>query len=818
MTEIEKNKQNSNEYSASKIKVLEGLEAVRKRPGMYIGDTGFRGLHHLVQEVVDNSVDEALAGFCNEIQVIIHVDNSITVSDNGRGIPTEIHESFGISAAEVVLTKLHAGGKFENSAYKVSGGLHGVGVSCVNALSEWVKIKIRREGRVHQMSFKRGTSDAPLREVGDSNERGTTLTFKPDPEIFETTEYNFETLSSRLRELAFLNKKLKITITDERTDKNNEFFYEEGIVSFVEFLNKSKTTVHQPPIYFHSEKDNAEVEVCLQWNDGYKENTFTFANNINTHEGGTHLQGFKSSLTRTINKFAQVYNLTKDLKSKDSKVSLDGEDCREGLTCVISVKLPEPQFEGQTKTKLGNSEIKGIVESSTSEKLNHLFENNPKIAKLIIGKAIDGARARLAAKKARELTRRKSALDFSGLPGKMADCQEKDPTKCELFLVEGDSAGGSAKQGRNRKTQAVLPLKGKILNVERARLEKMLNHDEIKSLITAIGTGLGVGENGFNIEKLRYHKIVIMTDADVDGSHIRTLLLTFFYRQMPELINRGALYIAQPPLYRVKKGKKAMYIKDDKEMQNYLIGNALEKGILVSKTKTKYSFEDSKRLLQQMQKFNYVFQALARKSDGRIYRTLLLEQLTDEEFFESEASATDLATKTIKIIKENYNESNVTSEVVADKEHAGFFKIIFNSKINSANINTVFGKEVIENPDWDECLRLSSFVKELGGRPFNYLVDDETTEVFFDPQELVDRVLGQGKDKLNIQRYKGLGEMNPDQLWETTMDPEERTLLQVSIDDAASADFIFSTLMGDVVEPRRKFIEENALRVRNLDV
>ena len=817
-TEInEEKKQNNTEYNSSEIKVLEGLEAVRKRPGMYIGDTGNRGLHHLVSEVVDNSVDEALAGFCDTVNVTIHLDNSVTVEDNGRGIPTDIHEELGVSAAEVVLTKLHAGGKFENSAYKVSGGLHGVGVSCVNAFSSRLDLKIKRDGKIHEMAFERGDVVASLKKVGTTEGRGTIVTFKPDTEIFEVTEYNFEILAKRLRELAFLNKKLRITLSDERNEKSQEFFYELGIVSFVEFLNQAKGKLTEKPLYLSTTKDMVEVELALQWNDGYKENTFTFANNINTHEGGTHYQGFKTALTRNINKYAQHYNLVKNLKSKDNKVSLDGDDCREGLTCVISVKIPNPQFEGQTKTKLGNSEVRGIVESATSDFLNNLFENNPNIAKKIINKGLDAARARLAAKKARELTRRKSALDFSGLPGKMADCQEKDPLKCELYLVEGDSAGGSAKQGRDRKTQAILPLRGKILNVEKARLEKMLNHEEIRSLITALGTGLGNGDTGFNYEKLRYHKIVIMTDADVDGAHIRTLLLTFFYRQLPELIERGNLYIAQPPLYRVKKGKTAFFVKDEKSLREVLLKESLEKGKLVKQDGSELSLENSKRLIQQMQRFLVCFNVISKKADARVLRTILINQDIEEASLKSKENLEKYATEIKEQFLERFPSQNIETEVEEDKEHSGLFKLAFKTSKDSARMITMFNKDLFDNPDTKEILRLRGFVQELGGRPFQIKMGDDI-EKYYDPELMIQDIMNRGKDKLYIQRYKGLGEMNPDQLFDTTMDPKKRTLLQVSVEDLASTDEIFSTLMGDVVEPRRKFIEDNALKVRNLDV
>ena len=792
-------------YDSSKIKILEGLDAVRKRPGMYIGDTGARGLHHLVQEIVDNSVDESLAGYCKNIFVTIHADNSVTVEDDGRGIPVDIHPDMGVSTTEVVLTKLHAGGKFEGSAYKVSGGLHGVGAACVNALSEWMRVKVKRDGKLYGMIFDRGKARAPLAIEGETTGRGTIVTFKPDKEIFETTEYSFETLSSRLRELAFLNKEIHISIKDERSDKSNEFFYPNGIASFVEFLNKSKAKVHDEIIYFNIDKDTSTVEVALQWNDGYKESVFSFANNINTHEGGTHLQGFKAALTRSVNKFAEHYGMLKDLKDE----TIEGDDCREGLSCVISVKLREPQFEGQTKTKLGNSEIRGIVETITAERLTSYFETNPAQAKRI--KGIDGARARLAAKKARELTRRKSALEFSGLPGKMADCQEKDPALCELFIVEGDSAGGSAKQGRDRKVQAILPLKGKILNVEKARVDKMLGHEEIRCLITAMGTGIGEGTD-FDIAKLRYHKIVIMTDADVDGAHIRTLLLTFFYRKMPMIIERGYLYIAQPPLYKVKKGKLEFYVKDDKALQNYLIEESLESSVLLNSSGSPISKTDTQRLLIQMQKFGNVFRILARKGDNRILLQTILDGLLSDDVLSSEAKLTELG----NLLQKN-DAAAIHFNVAPDLAHKGFFSLTFESVMNGARYATVLSKDLLEHPDMIEAVRLGSFVKEIGRRPFKFKSGDKM-ETFLDPESLVARVVDSGKDSLYIQRYKGLGEMNPEQLWETTMEPSKRSLLQVSVDDAAAADQIFSILMGDEVEPRRDFIEKNALKVRNLDV
>jgi len=810
------------EYGASMIKVLEGLDAVRKRPGMYIGDTGARGLHHLVQEIVDNSVDEALAGYCKNISITIHMDNSVTVEDDGRGVPVDFHEEMGVSAAEVVFTKLHAGGKFEGSAYKVSGGLHGVGASCVNALSEWLRVKIRKSGKLHEIDFARGVTTKALVVVGESDGHGTTVSFKPDPEIFETTEYSYDTLSKRLREIAFLNKEVSIKLRDERDDKSVEFSYPNGISSFVEHLNSTRVKAHDEVIYINSERETSEVELALQWNDGYKENIYTFANNINTHEGGTHLQGFRTALTRSINKFADHYKLNKDAKEGN----IEGEDCREGLSAVISVKLREPQFEGQTKTKLGNSEIKGIVESITGECLNHFFETRPTEAKRIINKALDGARARLAAKRARELTRRKSAMDFSGLPGKMADCQEKDPALCELYIVEGDSAGGSAKQGRDRKTQAILPLKGKILNVEKARLDKMLHHEEIRALITAIGTGLGTGEDALNLEKLRYHKIIIMTDADVDGAHIRTLLLTFFFRKMPELIERGHLFIAQPPLYKVKKKQVEFYVKDEKALQNYLIEEVLEKTFLMDTKGNTFSGTDTKRFILQMQKFNRVFEALSRKGDARVFTEILLNGWDLENLLKSESEITATFEKVKQTFKDRYlnGASQFTFEVSPDTEHSGYFKVMIKTNQAGARYETELSKGFLEKPDTIEALKLSTFVTELSGRPLRLKTksanegEDDLVVAFDDPKALVDSVMSKGKEGLSIQRYKGLGEMNPEQLWETTMEPKARTLLQVTVEDAASADEIFSILMGDSVEPRRNFIEKNALRVRNLDV
>src|SRR2546428_12293121 len=652
---VEQPLQTEADYSAEHIKVLEGLEAVRKRPAMYIGTTGTEGLHHLVYEVVDNSVDEALAGFCTEVHVVIHIDNSVTVIDNGRGIPTEIMPNEGKPAAEVVLTKLHAGGKFDNSAYKVSGGLHGVGISVVNALSEWVNLEIWRGGKVYVQSYKRGVPAGPLENTGHTDRRGTKVSFRPDDKIFETTEFNFDVLSQRLRELAFLNRGVLITIEDERTDKKHEFHYTGGIVSFVEHLNKNKAALHDKVIYFEGVREGIDLQIAMQYNDGYQEQIFTFANNINTHEGGTHLIGFKSALTRTLNNYAVANNLVKELKE-----NLSGDDVREGMVCVISVKLPNPQFEGQTKTKLGNSEVKGIVETLVNDGLGGYLEENPPMAKKIVGKAIEAARAREAARRARELVRRKGALDSMALPGKLADCQERSPELSEIFIVEGDSAGGSAQQGRDRRTQAILPIKGKILNVEKARYDKMLTHTEIAAMITALGTGIGLDD--FDVSKLRYHKVIIMTDADVDGSHIRTLLLTFFYRQMGELIERGNIYIAQPPLFNVKKGKKEQYIKDERQMSRFLLKKATE-NLVIEVGGQELKGRDLTSFLEKLIELNGVFTRVDRHfRDARIVDHLLSMHA------ESRALLADH--QNMKTLAEKVESFGYSAEILTDEEHS----------------------------------------------------------------------------------------------------------------------------------------------------
>ena len=802
-------------YNADKIKVLEGLEAVRKRPGMYIGDTAARGLHHIVYEVVDNSVDEALAGYCKNIRVTVHLDNSVSVEDDGRGIPVDMHSS-GVSAAEVVMTKLHAGGKFneEDGAYKVSGGLHGVGVSCVNALSETLKLEIHRAGKVYQLIFKRGEPQAPLKQIGVSEKRGTTITFKPDPEIFEVLEYNHDTLATRLRELAFLNRGLTIVFKDERDDKEQTFFYEGGIVSFVEYMNKSKEKIHDKVLYFIQEKDFLNVELAMQWNDGYTETISSYCNNINTAEGGTHVSGMRTALTRVVNKYAEANGMFKNFKE-----TLQGEDIREGLAAVISVKIPEPQFEGQTKTKLGNSEVEGFVASIINEKLTDFFELNPAIAKKIIQKSIDSATARLAARKARDLTRRKTALDFGGLPGKMADCQEKDPALCEIFLVEGDSAGGSAKQGRARRTQAILPLKGKILNVEKARFDKMLNFEEIKILITALGAG--IGKDDFDITKVRYHKIVIMTDADVDGSHIRTLLLTFFYRQMPEIIEKGYLYIAQPPLYKVKKGSKERYLKNESELNDYLLTVGLD-GLIVKGAGGVVPQSQLVSAIKNAIRYRKVIEKLSKRYEPSVLRQLVALNVTAELLSNPEKLKKVLEKADAGARAADPEITKISFEITEDQAHncsAARVEIVKNSSRYFVNLDHGF----LSSTEFEELQKLSLAMNVLGAGPFvvAHAQKDNTVGESHEAnnvETLSIQVMELSKKGSYIQRYKGLGEMNPEQLWETTMDPTRRTLLKVGVEDAIEADSIFSVLMGDQVEPRRQFIEENALRVRNLDV
>jgi len=795
-------------YGAEAIKVLDGREAVRTRPGMYIGDSGENGLHQLVYEVVDNSVDEAMAGYCDTIDVIIHIDNSVTVIDNGRGIPTDIHPEEGISAAEVVMTKLHAGGKFDSNSYKASGGLHGVGVSCVNFLSEWLKLEIWRDGKTHEQEYRQGIPLGPLRITGKTNKRGTKITFKPDTSVLTTDNFSFERLSERFRQKAFLNKGLRITIKDERTEpeKFHEFYYRDGIVEFIRHLNQNKNPLHEP-IYFYGELENLTIEVALQYNEGYDEKVFAFANTVYNPDGGTHLAGFRSSLTRTINNYAQSTGAL-----KQAKITLTGDDVREGLVAVISVKLPQPQFESQTKVKL-TSDIKGQVESFLNEKLSEYFEQNPNVVKKIVGKVVDAARAREAARKAREIVR-KSALSGAGLPGKLADCQEKDPARSELFLVEGDSAGGSAKQARDRRNQAVLPLKGKILNVEKARYDKMLSHGEIKALITALGTGIGKDE--FDISKLRYHKIICMTDADVDGAHIKTLLLTFFYRQMPELIEHGYVYIAQPPLYKVKKVKKEEYIKDEKEMFEYLMrqasgevkvetalgpisGQTLRKALSETVDLKNYMERFTRRLSGDSKLAQTIVRAFAGKNGVLDKHKAKIKEVFDKE---------ELMAEVEKII----SQAGYKTDLTVDEEH-GLSEI----EILTDTGRVIFDWEKASYVEFQKAIELETSLEKSLPAPYT-LSENGKKEVINERELLLEKILEIAKRDLVIQRYKGLGEMNPEQLWETTMNPEKRVLLQVRIEDAIETDELFTVLMGDAVEPRRKFIEENALEVKNLDV
>ncbi|MBI1762777.1 MAG: DNA topoisomerase (ATP-hydrolyzing) subunit B [Acidobacteria bacterium] len=832
MTEQEKQQHGEDGYGADSITVLEGREAVRKRPAMYIGSNGDLGLHHLVYEIVDNSVDEALAGYCDTINVTIHLDNSITVEDNGRGIPVDMHQTEKKPAAEVVMTVLHAGGKFDSNAYKVSGGLHGVGASCVNFLSEWLRMEIRRQGAVYEMEFRQGIKSEDLVKTGKTTKTGTKISFKPDPEIFTTTEYSFDRLSERLREKAFLNKGIRITITDERTEeeKKHEFLYEGGIAEFVAHLNKNKSVLHAKPLYFErtpsgENGDDLTVEVAIQYNDAYDEKVFAFANNINTVDGGTHLSGFRSALSKAISRYATTANILKDFKG-----SLTGDDVREGLVAVISVKIPQPQFEGQTKGKL-NSDVKGPVDSFIYEKLSQYFEEHPAVAKAIVGKAVEAARGREAARKAREIVR-KGALSGSGLPGKLADCAEKDPAQCEIYIVEGDSAGGSAKQGRDRKTQAILPLKGKILNVERARFDKMLGHGEIKALITALGTG--IGKDDFNVNNLRYHKIILMTDADVDGSHIRTLLLTFFYRQMPQLLEhkvetvdengekqtetRGYIYIAQPPLYKIKKGKTERYIKDDREMNRYLMRKATEDvRVTIKQTGETIEGRDLTTLLEKMVEFSGYYHKLSRRlHDRRIVEALLETMSGKDGLMQERRKLHDVfaSEELLGRVEAAIAAAGFDTELTSDEEHGlSSIEIRYENSTTTAQINWDLATLV----EFQRSVELYKQLAQLHQPPF--IIKEGATETEVESRDdLLNHVLAAAKKDLHIQRYKGLGEMNPEQLWETTMDPEKRTLLQVRIDDAVETDQIFTVLMGDQVEPRRRFIEDNALDVKNLDV
>ena len=803
---------NGGDYTGENIQVLKGLEAVRKRPAMYIGSTDTHGLHHLVYEVVDNAIDEAMAGFCDAITVSIHADDSVTVEDNGRGIPVDIMPEEGKPAAEVVLTILHAGGKFDRDTYKVSGGLHGVGVSVVNALSETLTAEIRRDGAVHQIDFVRGETVSPLKVTGKSRKNGTRITFKPDTQIFTETEFSFDVLSQRLRELSFLNAGLKIAILDERNDKSHDFQYKGGIVSFVQHLNRNKTPLHAKPVLVEGEKDGVQVEVALQYNDAYQETVFSFVNNINTHDGGTHLTGFRQALTRAINQYANQGNLL-----KGQKENLRGDDLNEGLTAVVSVKVPEPQFEGQTKNRLGNSEVKGLVDSMVYEKLMMCFEENPSVAKKIIEKGLEAARAREAARKAKELVR-KGPMDSAGLPGKLADCQEKDPARCELFIVEGDSAGGSAKQARDRRYQAILPLKGKILNVEKARIDKMLTSAEIRTMVTALGTG--IGKENYEADKLRYGKVIIMTDADVDGAHIRTLLLTFFFRHMRELLGRGNIFIAQPPLYGVRRGKEMTYLKDDAAFRKYLI----ELGISGRRVAGDGAGPlTGQRLAGWLTKISRLEQFAAR-AERRGLPAFVFLSLASRAAEGAEALSTEKTAQKFfkallaewKVSRPEVTHATFSFDPDPDSDVEGV-RARLSWKRGGLPMDCLVGRHLMESPDLKEAGSLSAQIRETLTPPYRLEGEGSFPEAD-GPLCLLGQVLDAAKKGQTIQRYKGLGEMNPDQLWETAMNPESRELLRVELGDETDADEIFSRLMGDQVEPRREFIEQNALNVSSLDI
>ncbi len=805
----------TNNYTEDDIKVLEGLEAVRLRPAMYIGNIDVAGLHHLVYEVVDNSIDEAMAGYCDLIQVVIHTDNSISVTDNGRGIPVGIHKKEKVPALEVVMTKLHAGGKFDNHSYKVSGGLHGVGVSVVNALSSFLEVEIYSEGKIHYQTYERGIKASELSVIGASREHGTKVHFVPDDQIFTTTEFSYDILVRRLRELAYLNKGIKITIEDERSDAKEEFFFEGGISQFVEYINRRNTGLHKP-IFMEGIKNDVQIEIAIQYNDTYTEKLLSFANNINTIEGGFHLIGFKAGLTRSINQYATNGNLPKNMQAK-----ITGDDVREGLTAVISVRIPQPQFEGQTKTKLGNSEVKGLVESLVNEKLSSFFEENPSVAKKIIAKNVDAARARDAAKRARDIARSKGALLDATLPGKLAECQVSDPALRELFIVEGDSAGGSAKQGRDRKFQAILPLKGKILNVEKARFDKILRSEEIKNIITVLGTG--VGKEEYDIEKIKYHKVIIMTDADVDGSHIRTLLLTFFYRQMKEVVDRGYLYIAQPPLFKIGKGKNEKYLKDEIDFNDWILKKLCDKKYITSGNNGQKL--SGHQLYLFVCDLNEYYLGLSRLDKRRIppklVELLINQGVGDKNFLQDETRMTairDLLVQSGYQVNElNWNEERDVFELLIEGYDTELEKALIGDK---SFVPVKIGRGLIYSSDYQKCLLTGTNIKKHDLPPFNIfsIEKDTLADTANDKYELMELLLKEAKKGISIQRYKGLGEMNPDQLWHTTMNPEKRTLLQVKVEDMVDTDEIFTILMGEEVEPRREFIQNNALEVNTLDI
>ena len=805
-------------YNADNIKVLEGLEAVRKRPAMYIGNINIQGLHHLVYEVVDNSIDEAMAGYCDKIIVTIHTDNSISVEDNGRGIPVGIQKTENMPAVEVVMTKLHSGGKFDDHSYKVSGGLHGVGVSVVNALSKVLEVEVYTDGKIYYQSYEKGKKTRALSIIGKTKKRGTKIHFIPDLEILETDNFSYEILIRRLRELAFLNKGVRLIIEDERSDKKDEFFYKGGIVSFVEYLNRRNVVLHKP-IFIEGTKNEVQIEVSIQYNDTFNEKIFSFANNINTIEGGFHLIGFKAALTRTINQYATNGNLPKNLQAK-----ISGEDIREGLTAVISIRIKSPQFEGQTKTKLGNSEVKGLVESLINEKLNIFLEENPAVARKIISKAIDASRARDAAKRARDLARKQGALVDSTLPGKLAECQSSEPSEREIFLVEGDSAGGSAKQGRDRKFQAILPLKGKIINVEKSRYDKVLRSEEIKNIITALGTG--VGDEEYDIDKIRYYKTIIMTDADVDGSHIRTLLLTFFYRHMKEMINKGYLYIAQPPLYRVGKGKSAIYLKNEKELNDYVIKRICDKkNIKIGKDETVLSEHKLYLFISDLSEYFLIMSRMEKRGfHNDLIEILIKEEVENKDFLQNEENMLRLK---IKLTEKEYD----VGEVIWNDERNIYEMVVrppfngnqgqFSIDLGGKNIRPVtIGRSLIYSNDFQKLIVLGKNILKYDNPPFRIFNKTNETDLVYLPDKIsfLSFMITEGKRGLGIQRYKGLGEMNPDQLWDTTMNPEKRTLLQVKVEDVVESEEIFTVLMGEQVEPRREFINNNALEVSMLDI